>query len=168
MGNTWNVEFTSLPQNLIEMQAMREAAMDTPYAAAALIVAALCAYPTNKEAALEMLDFLKGPQPLSAYDKQFLADRLRGKPYLPLSYFKGATPENGYTPDRPYVITVRDNPHSYAQKAEGYVQLYLQSSGADSPRPVKLREKPSTGQWFLWEQMLLSDIRPPKSADPWA
>ena len=36
------------------------------------------------------------------------------------------------------------------------------------PRQIRLRTKPSTGEWFLWEQFILSDIRPPKSADPWA
>ena len=46
--------------------------------------------------------------------------------------------------------------------------LYVVCSGADSPRPLKLRMKPSTGQWFLWEQQLLAGIRIPKAADPWA
>ncbi|WP_442872029.1 DUF6935 domain-containing protein [Blautia sp.] len=46
--------------------------------------------------------------------------------------------------------------------------LYVACSGADSPRPLKLRNKPSTGQWFLWEQQLLTGIRIPKEADPWA
>lgn len=36
------------------------------------------------------------------------------------------------------------------------------------PRPLKLRNKPSTGQWFLWEQQLLTGIRIPEEADPWA
>lgn len=36
------------------------------------------------------------------------------------------------------------------------------------PRPLKLRNKPSTGQWFLWEQQLLTGIRIPVEADPWA
>lgn len=43
----------------------------------------------------------------------------------------------------------------------------MRSSGAGSPREIKLREKPSSGQWFLWENYLLSDIREPKPADLW-
>ena len=35
------------------------------------------------------------------------------------------------------------------------------------PRPIKLRRKGS-GQWFLWEQYLMTGIRVPTSADPWA
>lgn len=33
---------------------------------------------------------------------------------------------------------------------------------------IKLRSRPSTGQRFLWEQFLLSDIRPPVGSAPWA
>lgn len=42
-------------------------------------------------------------------------------------------------------------------------------SGADSPRPIKLRKKPSSGQWFLiGVPPCLADIRIPKSEDKWA
>ena len=33
---------------------------------------------------------------------------------------------------------------------------------------IKLRKKPSTGQWFLNDIQCLSDIRVPASEDPWA
>ena len=68
----------------------------------------------------------------------------------------------------PYTVTVFENPYSRSQINEGYLTLHVNSGGADSPRQIKLRHKPSTGQWFLWEQFLLSDIRKPVSADPWA
>ena len=115
-----------------------------------------------------MLEFLHGPKGLSVFDKQFLADRFRDKDYVPRSYLAGATPQNGYTPAMPYTVTVFENPYSRANFAEGYLTLHIRSGGADSPRQIKLRNKPSTGQWFLWEQFLLSDIRPPAAADPWA
>ena len=39
----------------------------------------------------------------------------------------------------------------------------------DSPRPMKLRQKASTGQWFLWEySSIFSGIRIPAAQDPWA
>ena len=166
-GGAWQVSFAALPANLAEMQALPLADLTQPQNTVALTVAALCAYPANKDAAIAMLNYLKGPQPLSPYDIQFLADRLRGKEYLPLSFFAGATPQNNYTPTQPCTLAVLETPHSRAQINEGYLQLFLQSGGADSPRPIKLRHKPSTGEWFLWEQMLLSDIRTPAAADPW-
>ena len=73
-----------------------------------------------------------------------------------------------YTPEQPYRVAVSENAYSKSQIEEGYLTLYVACSGADSPRPLKLRNKPSTGQWFLWEQQLLTGIRIPKEADPWA
>ncbi|MBP3633310.1 MAG: hypothetical protein J6J43_01915 [Oscillospiraceae bacterium] len=165
---TYTVTLTRLPTDLTQLQQMPEGALRKPEHTAALTVAALCLYPANKEAALEILEYLHGPRGLSAYDKQFLADRFRDKDYVPRSYLSGATPQNDYEPTEPYTVTVFENPYSRDQLAEGYLTLHIRSGGADSPRQIKLRNKPSTGQWFLWEQFLLSDIRKPVSADPWA
>ena len=57
---------------------------------------------------------------------------------------------------------------SFAQEAVSITDPDPTVIGADSARQIRLRTKPSTGQWFLWEQFLLSDIRVPVSADPWA
>ena len=86
------------------------------------------------------------------------------KDYVPRSYFKGATPDNDYTPDLPYELEVIDQE---LPEEDGYETRYLRSGGADSPRPIKFRNKPSTGEWFLWEQLLLAGIREPASKDPW-
>lgn len=168
-GNvSYTVSLSQLPVHLAQMQAIPEAALKEPQHTAALTIAALCVYPINRDAALEMLNYLQGPRGITPYDKQFLADRFRDKDYVPRSYFAGATPENNYEPSEPYTITVFENPYSRTQIAEGYLTLHVRSGGADSPRQIKLRQKPSTGQWFLWEQFLLSDIRKPVSTDPWA
>lgn len=50
---------------------------------------------------------------------------------------------------------------------DGYCKLFIPCGGADDPRPIKLRRK-GNGQWFLWEQYLMTGIRIPASADPWA
>ena len=162
----YRVTFSKLPETLAEMQTLPEASLLQPQFAAALTVAALALYPKNREQALEMLAFLQGPRELSVFDEQFLADRFRDKDYVPRSYFLGATPENGYAPTEPFTVEFFENPYSRSQ--EGYLTLHVRSGGADSPRQIKLRNKPSTGQWFLWEQFLLSDIRKPVADDPWA
>jgi len=158
--------FAALPAALAELQALPEASLDTPFKTAALAIAALCRLQENEFAALEMLNFLKGPEPLSEYEKQFIKERLAGKYYKSFSFFAGASVENGYKPEVPYRITVSANPYSFDN--ENWAVLYVQSAGADSPRPVKLRKKPSTGQWFLNELQCLSDIRVPAAEDPWA
>ena len=49
------------------------------------------------------------------------------------------------------------------------MRVFLKTAGADSPRPMKLRQKASTGQWFLWDySSILSGIRIPAAQDPWA
>lgn len=159
--------FSALPESLAEMQTLPEASMDTPFQTAALTVLALCAYAADQQIGTEMLNWLRGPRPLNNQEISFLNDRFRdGKTYLPFTYFKGSTPENDYTPTEPYTIVIESNHNSDVEA--GYMKLFIPCGGADSPRSVKLRQRGSDGKWFLWEQYLLTGVRTPKSADPWA
>lgn len=156
--------FSSLPKNVSEISALPEADLTSPFKTAALTVLALCEYEENRETSIDMLNFLKGPQELSTYEKQFLNDRMMGKTYIPFSYIDGASPQNNYTVSAPYTITVFDNPYSYDQA--GYAKLYIKSGGADNARPLTLRQKGD--KWYLWEQFLMVGIRIPAKEDPWA
>ena len=158
--------FSALPQNLGQLQALPEASLDTAYKATALTILALCRYEHSPEDAIEMLNFLKGPVDLSNYEKQFIKERLTGKSYIPRSYLGGATPANSYAPTQPYTIKVSCTPYSFDN--ENWATLYVTSGGADNPRPIKLRQKPSTGQWFLNDIQCLAEIRVPVADDPWA
>ena len=162
--------FESLPADLTALKARPEADLKDPFGVLALFVAALCVYPKDRDAALEMIDYLKGPKPLSNLDKQFLKDRfMDGKDYLGPSYFAGAIPANDYTPAQPWTITVEAQAHSRDQLEEGYLKLFVTSGGADSPRAVTLRTKPSTGEWVIWEfSSGVSGIRAPLAKDDWA
>lgn len=158
--------FQKLPANVAELQMLPESSMDSPYKTAALSLAVLCNFEKDKEGTFAMLDFLKGPEPVSPYEKQFITERLNGKFYKPFSFFKGATMENGYMPTKPYEITISETKYSFDN--ENWAVLYVTSAGADSPRGIKFRKKPSTGQWFLNDIQCLSDIRVPAEQDPWA
>ena len=136
------------------------------YKTVALTLVALCRYEQDPDETVAMLNFLKGPAEVSPYEKQFIKERLSGKTYIPRSFFEGATPQNSYTPTVPYTITVSETPYSFDN--ENWATLYVKSGGADNPRSVKLRKKPSTGQWFLNEIQCLSEIRVPVEEDPWA
>lgn len=158
--------FAAVPTTLAELQALPEASLDSPYKTTALVLLALCNYEKNPEGTMEMLEWLNGPDDVTAYQKQFYRDRLNGKYYKTFSFFAGATADNHYTPTVPYQITVSSNPHSFPEP--NWATMYVKSAGADEVRPVKLRQKPSTGQWFVNEVACLADIRMPKDADPWA
>lgn len=158
--------FATLPTNVAEMQALPEASLDSAFKTTALTIVALCRYEQSPDEAIEMLNFLKGPAEVSTYEKQFIKERLTGKMYKVRSFFAGATPQNGYAPTVPYTITVSETPYSFDE--DNWATLYVTSGGADDPRPIKLRKKPSTGQWFLNDIQCLADIRIPVEEDPWA
>ena len=160
-----DITFPGVPEGYEEFIALPEAEMDTPFKTAAMTVLALCVYPKDRELSIKMLNFLRGPRPLSGMDINFIRDRFMDKDYVPRSYFEGAVPGNDYTPDVPYKIEVSDNPYSYENK--GYAKVFVKSGGADSPREILLREA-KDGKWYLWDQFILSDIRQQESANPWA
>lgn len=161
------VTIQKIPESLQEFEALA-AAGKQPERICALFLCALALFDKDKDAGAAAMNLLRGPKPMTPYDTQFLGDRLRGKSYLPLAYFEGATPENGYKPRVPYVLNVSEDPRP--QDVEpGYLRVFLKTSGADSARPMKLRKKESTGEWFLWEySSILSGIRIPAAEDPWA
>ncbi|MDI9468884.1 MAG: hypothetical protein QM296_01615 [Bacillota bacterium] len=161
----WTLRYESLPETVEEFDQLLATRQKAPQEIAGLFIVAMCRYPADPEAALEMVNRLRGPRPLSNYERQFYRDRM-DYGYVPRSYFVGATPANDYTPDQPLTLVVEGNRVSYDW--EGMARLLMKSGGADSPRPIVLRLKRSTGEWFLWEEALLAGIRPPVSADPWA
>lgn len=162
--------FQSIPETLEELKALPEADLKDPAAVAALIVFALDRYGTDRQAAVEMMNFLKGPEPLSEMERQQINNQyMDGRNYVMKSYMKGAVPTNNYTPNKPIVIEPFENPYSRENYNQGYIKIFLNSGGADSPRYVVLRNKPSTGQWFANQFIgLLSGIRIPTSQDKWA
>lgn len=149
--------FSVLPKTAEELLSMKESALASPFQTACLTVLALARYEKSPKDCIAMLNHLKGA-PMSVYETQFLHERLSGKGYLLRSFFSGSSPKNNYQPSVPYSLTLEETPYSYAQ--EGFVSLYVRSSGADFPRQIKLRMKGK--QWLLWEQFLLAEIRAPE------
>ncbi len=158
--------FSIIPRSVEELKSLPESDLSTPFKTCALTMLVLLNYDNDVNATIEMLNYLKGPEPVNAFQAQFLRDRLNGKGYVVRSYFEGSSPQNNYIPNEPLKITVYDNPYSYPEA--GWATLHMDSTGADSPRQIKCRLKPSTNQWFMVENMALSDIRTPVANDPWA
>lgn len=159
------ITFEKLPGNLEELKAMPQASLDQPEYGAALFVAVMMHYMVNKEETFEMLDFLNGPYEVTPFQKQFLADRMADGDYVVRSFFNGTSPDNDYTPSMPYTI---ETEKGFDHEIDGRMRIFLKSSGADSKRYITMRHKPSTNQWFVEEQLILSMIRKPKSQDEWA
>jgi len=158
--------FDKIPTEDIDLTNIEEY-LKEPTFAPAFFILTMCGYETNKDFCFKVLDILNGPRDVNNYDKSFYSDRfMDGKFYKPYSYFEGATPDNNYKPNIPYVVHVYDDPNG--TKEEGYKSFLMQSSGADAKRKVTVRLKPSINSWFLTDEMLLGDIRIPKKDDEWA
>ena len=96
------VVIQKIPENLQEFELIAAKERQAEYICA-LFLCALALFDRDKDAGTAAMNLLRGPKPMTPYDCQFLRDRLRGKAYLPLAYFEGATPENGYQPHQPLV-----------------------------------------------------------------
>lgn len=104
----------TLPKTALELESMPEIDLTSPFHVAALFIAAICVYSENKNECFRMVDVLKGPQKLSAMEKQFIHTRMMGKAsYIGKSYFAGATPENDYTPILPHTVSYLGDPKVY-------------------------------------------------------
>ena len=161
-----SVILNNLPANVNEFKSMPQMDLSNPENACAMFLCALQLYIADKDAGVEAMNILRGPRPMLPYDVQFLRDRLRDKKYLPLAYFEGASPSNNYTPSQPYMLNVLPDPRPQ-DIPEGYLRVFLKTAGADSPRPMKFRNK--GGNWYLWEySSIISGIRVPAAEDPWA
>ena len=134
------VVIQKIPENLPEFELLAAEGRQ-PERICALFLCALALFDRNKEAGAAAMNLLRGPRPLTPYDCQFLRDRLRGKPYLPLAYFEGATPENGYQPQVPYTLNVLADPRPQDLEP-GYLRVFLKTAGADSPRPISCARRP--------------------------
>ena len=84
-----------LPQSLAELQALPQMDLSTPENTCILFLCGLNLWAADRDAGIAVLNLLRGPRPMLPYDVQFLRDRLRDKPYLPLAYFAGAAPAKG-------------------------------------------------------------------------
>ena len=162
------VTFDRIPETVDELKALPQANLQNPFGVVALVILAMNNFNRDLDKCKEMLTFLKGPGTLMNQEISRMNDQLKGKDYLMRSYFEGTTPENNYKPTEPYKITVFDHPNSYDNEKDGYVTLWVKSSGSDSDRQVRLRKKQSTGEWFLNEEYLTPGIKTPQEADPWA
>ena len=163
-------KFDKLPTTLEEFKALPEAKLTDYFATAALAVLALNVCATDMDEGGRIMEFLNGPNEFSGQDRQFINNQfMNGQTYIPRSYLKGATPENNYTPKEPFAIEVTETPHSKDAFDQGYITLYLESGGADSLRPIMLRTKKSTGEWFVNDfRGVLVSIRKSKETDEWA
>lgn len=155
--------FSRFPAELTDFCGLNQAMMKTPFDTAYMTFLALCMFKTNPRIGIEMLSYVRGTFHFSEKEKAEIRTALDGEEYIPYSFFEGAYPYNNYQPLRPYKLEICEMPYSFSE--DGYAKLAVQSSGAEEPRTITLRQK--NGRWFFWDQDLLGDIIKPALADSW-
>ncbi len=154
-----DVSLSAIPEDLPQFLALLDQLRERPEGAAAGVILALALLATDRELGRRCLEAAAPALPASRF--RFVEERLAGQEYLPSSYLLGTHPENGYRPgEMPILMRFSTNPYS-GDPAQGTVKLFVECSGADSPRPVTLKRDPD-GRWAPVEwSSLLSGIRPP-------
>ena len=102
--------------------------------------------------------------------KNELKEKLFGKTkytYLGNAYFKGATPENQYTPDNPPAVVLEDYVYAAEPSTTYGTDIYkitVRFAGADSERLLSVYKDKEDGQWYIADGTyygFVADIRRP-------
>jgi len=148
------IETDKIPTTVEEFLAFRDKVAKTPEGGASVMAMALILYTQNQELGKQALtialdrsqlskgDVYKGFQPPTSIN--FHLQNLKGSPYIARSYVVGTSPEGAYK--LPSKIKFKLTQNSYSENPNGDIKVFVQCSGADSPRPVSLR-KNNRGIW---------------------
>ena len=170
------VEISRLPQNIDEFLEVRDKISQTPEGGAAMFIVATMMYVNSPEndlapitvavAKKRLQENTKGykgyiPNPS---DLRLIKDQLKRYPFLPNSYVLGTSPQDGYNiSDKTLKFSFSTNKYS-GSADEGSLKLFVPSSGADSPRPIKVTRN-DKGVWKAdeWSSLLVGIRTPPKA-----
>ena len=78
-----------MPCSFEEFMELPQLRLTAPENTCAAFLCAVELFRRDKEKGRKTLNVLRGPYPLTGIDVQFVQDRLRGKGYLPMAYFRG-------------------------------------------------------------------------------
>ncbi len=164
------VEVGSLPTDMESFEALRAELSQTPEGAAALFVVGLNVYCEDDSLGAVCISAAMHPRRQQEGDRgydglepmpihfQSLRRNVLARPYIPRSYFVGTSPQGGY--ELPESLTVRVNKKARDMKTDSG-KVFVVSSGADNPRPVRV-EKDDSGAWRVteWSSLELGIRRP--------
>lgn len=151
--------FSRIPTDVKDLEIIDAKFYDDPYATAALAIITMCNYENDPDETIRMLEYLNGTEGLTDYEKSFHRAELDERAYKAFSYLKGATPDNYYTPDTPYVIRITGDKFTWV--LDGRVKVFAATSGSDKPRAINVRYDDAVKRWCVYEHGLLGYMRAP-------
>ena len=135
------VSIEAIPTTLDEFKALQAELGTTPEGCIMLQLVAMEMYRRDKNVGRECLSLNNTSTNLTSVtrrlDELYRPNDSYSRPYLVSSCFKGATPANGYNPNKPFTIEVRRDPvrpnDERSQMLKGYVKYFqLYSDGYDT------------------------------------
>ena len=159
-GEAW----AALPRDYQEFKARYQQEGRTPEGAVKLYFEAVFCYineATRAEGSKMVRYALHYDRPIEqSRNLATFAERLRDpeRQHIFRSFAAGTSPENDYrmSPDNFNLVVTRKT------QEQGYLRLFLRSSGADSPRPVWVKE--FDGLWYtINNSSTYLEVRPPKA-----
>lgn len=158
------VTIEAMPRDLQEFVLLARCESGTPQGAAALLVIALGAFAEDEVLGSEMISVAvtgAGGWEPSAHQTALIRSQIGEQPFIPRTYFEGTSPAGGYAlPGAPLVLSFTSNDYS-GDQSTGPFKVFVQCSGADSPRPVTC-VRHGDGTWVAeeWSSLLLGVRNP--------
>lgn len=181
MGNinltAQTVKITEVPESIESFIDFRNKVAVTPEGGAAVFLLALKIYTENQTLGAQCLvaaadlnsltggDTYKGYS-LSNWDMSLIKSQLLEKNKKTAnSYIKGSSVENSYAVKLPYIYEFSSNAYS-GDPASGSFKIFVKCSGADSARPINLKQN-NRGIWKAsgWSSLLTGIKKPPVDDD---
>lgn len=141
------ITINNIPKTYDEFETLYNQLATTPEGCVALELMAMEMYRTNKSAGVKALKLVNTDTNYSTMMRRlpeiFREGDSYARPYLVASYFAGSSPENGYNPNKPYVVRVQRHTgqrEQYSELMQGTTYPYqVYCTGADTPwRPVTM------------------------------
>ena len=94
------------------------------------------------------------------------------RPYQVAAYLKGAHPQNGFVPKKPYIVEVQamNFPYEYNSKMDAkFIQYYVLTGGKDSAKDIIRVIKPWDSEYFLVDNFpgLYSQVKELPGSKTW-
>lgn len=163
-----SIQIESVPKIIGEFVSLRDQLAQTPQGGAAMMIVALLAFAEDEELGRQCLTTAvdrerlqegtggyKGWE-LRVRDRRLIESQTRGKAHVLRSYIQGTSPGGGYAlPAPPYEMVFSSNRYS-GDVESGKFKVFVDSSGADTPRPVTVRRN-NRGVWkaLEWSSLLV-------------
>lgn len=162
-GQTGTVTFNRFPATVAEFKQVREKIGEEPHGAVALQLMAYEMYRRDKDIGAECITLnntVNNVNPaISRLKELFGKDAYYARPYQIAAFLKGATPENGYNPTKPYTVEVKVNSAREYQTSSDYqaTVLYLdvltkgKDQGTETLYVLKTKRpgEPGDGKFFI-------------------